>query len=529
MNQDIIFSSEYIIVSKRQDGFYIESFRNGMSVEQFNRIMGEHSEISITSFLVIKNALLSAPKPPAKFGEIKERIILEVSSDELKAYVTLCVMDSEIFGDKRVLLVKEIIKKLIDNGITFGVKHEVLLNQLVNYKKLLIAEGTLPINGEDSEIKLYDLKDAKPDIKEDGNVDHYELNLINKVNEGDWLGERIDPTNGTPGKSIRGNVIVAMSGKKYPLFYDKVSVKEVYENGITTLYSLRSGAVFYEGDRIGVSNHLEITSSVDFKTGNIDFDGFLTVKGSIEDNFSVSANQDIEILGDYGIGSVREVYSREGSVFIRGGIAGKNKAIVRSKKNIFTKFIADATIVCEGSVHIGFYCLNSNVTAKEVILDSPKGQIIGGNINAEIKVVSSIFGSASEKRTTVSVSGFDRKNMRDKLERIIAKVENLKNDLTKCKQEVAIYTNASELTREQVQAFERVKEKYFDIRNNLKLFEDDKKNLVGYLRTHGEGEISILKKAYPNTVFEIKKRTKEINSITLSTSYYIQDGDLREL
>jgi uncharacterized protein len=97
MNQDIIYSSEYIIVSKRFDGFYIESFRNGMSVEQFNRIMGEHSEIRITNFLTIKNALLFAPKPPAKFGEIKERVVIEVSGDELKAFVTLCVIDSGFY------------------------------------------------------------------------------------------------------------------------------------------------------------------------------------------------------------------------------------------------------------------------------------------------------------------------------------------------------------------------------------------------------------------------------------------------
>lgn len=112
---------------------------------------------------------------------------------------------------------------------------------------------------------------------------------------------------------------------------------------------------------------------------------------------------------------------------------------------------------------------------------------------------------------------------------MVTKVEGLKNDLARYKQEVAIYTNASELTREQATQFERVKERYFEIRNDLKLAEEEKKNLVNYLRTHGEGQISILKKAYPNTIFEIKRKTKEINSVILSTSYYIQDGELKEL
>lgn len=529
MDWDIIYTSEYIRITKQPDGFYIESYKKGMSLDVFSNIIECHPEIGITSFFAIKDALQFAPKPPVKFGEEKEKVTVEVSGDELEAYVTLNASEAEINGEKKAAFIKEVIRKLRENGIVFGVKQEVLLNELVNKKKILIAEGILPVDGQDSETRFYQLKDVKPEIKEDGKVDHYELNLINRVHAGEWLGERIDPTKGTPGKSVKGRVILPMPGKKYPLAYDKKSVKEVYESGVTTLYSLRNGAVHFEGEQIGVSNYLEIANNVDFKTGNIDFDGFLTVKGSIDDNFAVIANKDIEVLGDYGIGSVREVFSREGSVFIRGGITGRNKAVIRSKKNIYTKYVSDAAIVCEGSVHIGYYCLNSNITAKEVILDSPKGQIIGGKIQAEIRVVSSIVGSTSEKRTVIEVSGFDRKELKNRLDSLILMVEDYKNQLAKCKQEVAIYTNASELSIEQTSAYERVKEKFFELRNSLNGLEEEKRLVQNYLRTHGEGEISILKRAYPNSLLEIKKMSKEINSVILKTCYYVKDGELKEL
>lgn len=529
MQYDIIYSSEYVQVSKRLDGYYIESFKNGMSVDDFNKLMSSHIEIKIISFMAIKNALVSAPKPPAKFGEVKERVIVDISSDELKAYITLSVLENEFSGEKKAGLIREIIKKLNEKSIVYGVKHDVLLNNLCNNKQMLIAEGTPAENGVDSVTKMYELQEAKPEIKEDGNVDHYELSLINRVQAGAWLGERTDPTEGVSGKTVRGNSLLPMPGKKYPLIYDKKSVKEVYDNGVTTLYAIRDGAVYYEGDRISISNHLEITGNVDFKTGNIDFDGFLTVKGSIEDNFSVASDNDIEILGDYGVGSIREILSREGSVYIKGGIAGKNKAIVRSKKDIYTKFVSDATIICNGAVHIGFYCLNSNIIAKEVILDSPKGQIIGGNIQAEIKVVSSIVGSASEKRTVIFIKGFNRGELRNELEKIMAKAEGLKNELTKTKQEISIYTNTSELTKEQKAMFNKIQENYYEQKDNLKLLEDDKKALVNYLRTHGEGEVTILKKAYPNTLIDIKRITMEIDKVILGTSFYFQDGAVKEL
>lgn len=72
MQHDIIYSSEFAQVAKRSDGYYIESFKNGMAVEDFSKLMGSHVEIRITSFMAIKNALVFAPKPPTKFGEVKE-------------------------------------------------------------------------------------------------------------------------------------------------------------------------------------------------------------------------------------------------------------------------------------------------------------------------------------------------------------------------------------------------------------------------------------------------------------------------
>ncbi len=526
---DVIYKSEYIQIIKKEDGFYIESFRNGMSIEQFNKILSEHPEIKISSFMAVKNTLLTAPKPPVLFGEIKDRISLEISGDELKAFITLCVMEGELFGDRKVSLIKEIIRLLNQRGVVFGIKNDALLNGLCNNKQILIAEGIPPQNGIDSILKMYELKDPKPEVKEDGNVDHYELNLINKVSDGDWLGERTDPTPGFTGKTVKGHDIPALPGKNYPLMYDKNSVKEIYNSGITTLVSLRNGAVYYEGDRICVSNHLEIENNVDFKTGNIDFDGFLTIKGSIEDNFSVIADKDIEILGEYGAGSVKEIISRKGNVFIRGGIAGKSKAVIKSSKNIYTKFVSDATIECDQSVHIGFYCLNSNITAKEVILDSPKGQIIGGNIQAEIKVISSIIGTPGEKKTVISVKGFNRKYMKQNLEELMNSIENLKNNLTKCKQEMSIYTFTSKLTPEQSIRFDHLKDKFFELKDQLKESEDQKKTLANYLRTHGEGEIVVLKKAYPATVLEIKKLIQEIDKIVISTSFYYQDGEIKQL
>ena len=191
--------------------------------------------------------------------------------------------------------------------------------------------------------------------------------------------------------------------------------------------------------------------------------------------------------------------------------------------------IDNTNIVCEGSAHIGFYCLNSNIKAKEVILDSSRGQIIGGNIQAEYRIVASIIGSAAEKRTYISVDGFDRRSMKQTFDEITAESEDLKIKLAKAKVEVSIYGSEKGLSKQQINAYEKIRENYFSIRERLKQVEEERKALSGYLRIRGDGEISILKKVYPNTQLTIKKMIKEITQPVMSTSYCLLDREIKEI
>ena len=102
-------------------------------------------------------------------------------------------------------------------------------------------------------------------------------------------------------------------------------------------YIQKNGAVYYKGDSIGVYDFLEIKGDVDFSTGNIDFDGYLSIKGTVEDNFSVEASNDLEILGEYGVGAADKISSHEGNIYIKGGITGRNRESFAAK-NLYVSF-----------------------------------------------------------------------------------------------------------------------------------------------------------------------------------------------
>jgi uncharacterized protein (DUF342 family) len=173
--------------------------------------------------------------------------------------------------------------------------------------------------------------------------------------------------------------------------------------------------------------------------------------------------------------------------------------------------------------------LNTNIVAKEVILDSLKGQIIGGSIKAQIKVISAVYGSGSEKKTSISVSGFERKQFKERLDTINEEIEKLKQDVANCKLKLSIFTFTSNMPAEKKAAYEKMSDDYSDLKASLQKLEEEKKDYINYLKAKGEGEISILKKAFPNTFFQIKNVAKEIQSPTLRTCYYYQDGIIKEM
>jgi len=527
----LLYKNDYIELLRENNKFYISSLNKGYSVEMFNEILKTFPMIKVTSFMALRNVICNAPKGPELFGEERERIILKVSDDKLKAYMTLYVYEEELKPENRLELVKEIISALTEEGIVFGINTKLLAGHLESGVEYVIAEGIPPINGIDAEVRMYKLAELKPKVIDENNVNHYELNLINHVKVGDWLGERRDPTPGVPGKSVTGEVIPAIPGRNIPLLYDRKSVLEIYNNGVTTLVSKKNGAVYYKGDSIGVYDYLEIKGDVDFSTGNIDFDGYMSVKGTVEDNFSVVASNDIEILGEYGVGAAEKISSREGNIYIRGGIAGRNKAVVRCKKNLYVKFLSDITVECEGNVYVGFYCINSNVRAKQLIVESPKGRIVGGKIDVDIGVSAAEIGNKSESRTHVKVRGFNRNELKLELDRTMHELEENKKEIIRIRQHLDVYSNVSisALTKEQFNEYENLKNSYAERRDMIKELEFKCKSINEYLRTPGEGAVTAKKRIYPKVKLEIKNLSKEIMNDVPMVTYYYKDNELKTM
>lgn len=528
MAESVIYKDEYLRIYTGPDGVYIESYKKGLSMDQLSSILARHPEIGVTSVSNLRNAVMFAPREPEKFAELREGIAVEISEDELKATVIFNLPKEALDVQNRENLIKEAAAVLNAKGVVFGIKKELFTDVLLSGMEYIIAEGIPPVHGTDAIINMYQLRETTPEVREDGSIDFYELKLINKVVAGDWLGERIEVTEGYPGQSVRGTPIKPVKGRQLPLNYDRSSVQEIYDNSKTTLYARINGAVNYTNGRIGVSNHLEIQGDVGLSTGNIKFDGYLTVKGTVCDGFSIEATKDIEINGELGLGSIKSIISTGGSIYIKGGISPKSRAEITADKNVFIKFADNVNIISGGTTHVGYYALNSSITSKEVIMDSLNGQIIGGNVKAEIKVVSPIIGSESERKTIVEVTGFNRREMLQDLDSLFRKISDLKNEQQKLKALIAGF-EGKQATPRQRKEYNDFNDRLYFVREEILRLEGDRKSIAGYLKTHGEGEITAAKKIYPNCTLILDKASIDVNTLLSATTFYIQDGAVKQL
>ena len=521
-----LFKNEYFSLFTENSKVYITVYSIGFNINEFSNLLKNYPFINIKHFFDLKSALENGASQKLEIGALKQKIEVSVASDEMSALVRLNITEEEL-NVNRKSIIENIIYELKANNVVYGIIHDALLKNLTVQNDILIAKGILPIQGDDAIINYIKLPPRKPTIREDGTTDFYEMNLIYEVEKDFKLGEKIRPTPGVSGKTVRGNLLMAKAGNDKAFNYDKKSIGEFNEGDKIVLRSLIHGAVSFNSGKISVLNHLIINGDVGYETGNINFNGYVTVKGTVLDDFSVIASDDISIESNLGIGAVSKIISTNGDIYIKGGISGKGKAYIDAGRHVFVKYSNSCEIKSGESINIGFYSLDSILTSKNIIVNNDKSKIIGGQINAKAKVIATTIGNKFEKKTIINVEGFDRQQIKKDLDEILVQYKKCLLEVDKNKREMKIYENAVEDINElrSIEEYKYYNTYHEQLMLEISKLEEKRKSLMDYLESKGEGEVSILKGAYPQTFLEIKNFQKVIQNLTNGT-FYTQDNQL---
>lgn len=214
----------------------------------------------------------------------------------------------------------------------------------------------------------FDHTSLSPTKKEDGSVDHYELNYVQNVAFGQLLAEiiELDDTN--------------RKGVDPRFVQEDKDIHAGCGTGLKNsepdkLFAARSGFVHYDQGRICVRKTLNIRHNVDFSTGNIHFVSDLNVFGTVNTGFSLKArNIDVE-------GHVQgaEVHALK-DILCRSGVKGGREAFLEAGNDMKLAFCEYATLKAGGNVLVQGPLLHSTVYAGNKL--AVGGRLVGCDIYA---------------------------------------------------------------------------------------------------------------------------------------------------
>ncbi len=149
------------------------------------------------------------------------------------------------------------------------------------------------------------------------------------------------------------------------------------------------GCVRYAKGRLSVEQDLQIAGDLDFKIGNIDFFGDVSVRGNILDGFRIKSAKNIVIGGAVGVSTIEA----GGDLTIKGGVNGGHKSRLVCAGNLQAHYLHMVSVECGGDVLVDVECHDSTVHAGGSVTVS-RGGIIGGKVIAGADISAGFVGTA---------------------------------------------------------------------------------------------------------------------------------------
>ena len=360
--------------------------------------------------LTLQASVAGYPKITMEQQE-KDRVIPVVSIIPLvnisfdKLYATLLIYPPLPEGNS--LGVQNLEELLQSSGVCHGIDQNALEKAkriiaagTVEITEVPIAEGTLP--GEGINAHLVYAMEVGPIAGlrlEDGSIDFRERRIMVGVKEGEVVATKVPAVPGTPGMNVLGESIEPKTGKDIRI--KTLGDAQYFEDNLT-VKATRDGVLSIVKDSIiKVSSKQKIEGDIDFKTGNIDSQGCLTIQGSVQPGFKIKSVGDLNILGS--IMSAR--VECEANCVIKGGITGKSsKVIVSGDADI--KFIEQSSLTADGIVVIRSQSYFSQVSSKSDIRCNPTSITMGGSLIAAGNLTVGTVGSENSDPATLG-AGID--------------------------------------------------------------------------------------------------------------------------
>jgi len=378
---------------------------------------------------------------------------LLIQADTLKAFLKKVDKEQalpEFDETKEFLQVYGVIYGLVDDKLI----QEFLKPEFPPKKLFQVAEGLPMKESKDACIEYFIdeqfLNAGK--VNKDGTMDFMDRGMVPTVKEGSLLAKKQRAEAGEIGANVFGEHLTPLPatdldltvGDGAVLSEDKLEIRAEVDG-------------FPKKDLMGcvsVVQEYYVSGDVDFHTGHIEFDGNVTISGTIKPGFKVSGNT---ITVDAVEGGI---ITCEGDVVVKKGILD---AQVFSRGTLAASFVHNSNITCMGNLNVTKEILDSKVVLDGFCMIG-KGRILSSDVTAKEGIWVMNVGTKGSRNSVLTAGASEYADME------IKRVEAL----VKKRQEILDlkYSDKKEIESQKQQITEKIDETEAKKKNSLAMIEE---------------------------------------------------------
>ncbi len=268
---------------------------------------------------------------------------------------------------------------------------------------------------------------------------------------------------------------------------------------------------------------LEIKEDVDVSTGNIEFVGDVTVRGSVQPGFLVKAEGNVEIFGTVSGGTV------EGkNVVIKMGIQGMHRGYVKAKETVVAKFIENATVHAGTDIMVSDVVLHSRISAgKKVIVEGKRGLIVGGTVMAGEMIRAKVVGSQMSTITALEVGV--NPILREEYQQIKGEIKKVNSSIEKTQKALTLLRSMDQSTMapDKREMLLKLTKAQFHLAGQSETMRNRIITIEEEFEGMRNGHIKVAEAIYPGVKVVIGTLLKPITEILKFTSLYAENGEVR--
>jgi uncharacterized protein (DUF342 family) len=488
-------------------------------IEQLNKqdVTGYNRSVIIAAIKEANGQLIKVAEKPIPTPQPEPEIQVSLTRDRMEASLQIVLPPK-----CSVLELDAVLEKIKTSGIVFGIDQEAIKKAYDSPGITVVcARGQQPVHGTNAEIKYHVTIAGKsrPQEMEDGSVDFKNLNLFTTVQEGDLLAEKIPATPGTPGMDVLGITVIAKPGKDMVLPVGK-NVRVIDTN---TIVADIAGQFLIVNNKINVMPIIEIKEDVDVSTGNIEFIGNVTIRGSVQPGFSVKAEGNVEIFGSVSGGIV------EGkNVIIKMGIQGMHRGYVKAKENVVAKFIENATVHAGVDILVSDVVLHSRITAgKKVQVEGRRGLIAGGTIMAGEEIRAKVVGTQMSTSTELEVGV--NPVLREEYQHIRRETKKVEVNLEQAQKALSILRSMDQhsMPPDKREMLLKLTKAQFHLVGQVETMRTRMAVIESEFEEMRAGRIKASDVIYPGVKVVVGTLVKPIRDILKFVSLYAEDGEIK--